>query len=118
MERDRRLVGRFLFLATTYDIIAKLVRYTRCLYRITSSLRSCSTTPRCSSVTRVAVLAHRTEVRRWMIRPYVRGLHAIIAILAIGNGVSRNILHKSHFSHTAARIFDKEVCRIKLSDKP
>src|SRR5699024_12786968 len=51
-----------------------------------------------------------------MIRPYVRRLHTIVAVLAIGNGVSRNTLHKSHLTHTAARIFDKEVCRIKLSD--
>ena len=59
-------------------------------------------------------MAHGLEARIGMIRPDVRGLHAGVAVLAIGDGVPGKSAHKTHFPQSAAGIFDKPIFRVKF----
>ena len=64
---------------------------------------------------RIAVMTWRFELRIWMIRPDVGRLHACVSILAVGNCVPRQTLHKVHLTHTASGILYEPKPRFKLS---
>ena len=72
---------------------------------------------RCRFVTRVAVMTGRQELWVGVVGPDVCGLHSIIAVLTVGDRISRKSLHPGHLPHTAARILDKPILRCKLPNK-
>lgn len=58
---------------------------------------------------RIPVPACGEELRVRMVGPDVRGLHADIPILAIGDRITREALHPCHLAHTPAGIFNEPV---------
>src|SRR5699024_5272963 len=68
-------------------------------------------------MTWLSILAHWFEFWIRMIRPNVCRLHPSVAVLTICDGISRNVLHPSYFTHTTSRILDEVIPRSQLLNK-
>ena len=106
-----------LFLANIHDVLTKRWRDHRPLFAALQPLRAGLRASWGRNVARVSVVAHRLEFGIWVIRPDVGRLHPRVAILAVCNGVARQISHPRHFPHAAARVLDEPVPRMQLTDK-
>ena len=109
--------GARLFLAYLRYVFAEPVRYHASLDAAPETLSSGLAAARCRFVTRVAVMTGRQELRVGVVGPDVCGLHSIIAVLTVGDSISRESLHPGHLPHTAPRILDKPILRRKLPNK-
>ena len=97
--------------------MAQCIRDTAAFLCIFESLSSCSTSPGCLFVAGVAVFAGWYKVWGWMVSPYVCGFHSGVTVLAVGYGVSWEILHEVHLSHAAAWVFDEPVSGMQFFDE-
>lgn len=68
----------------------------------------------CCRMTRRARLARWFKHWRRMVSPYIRWFLSAIAVLAVCNRMAWQLLHKPHFSHSAAWIFYKVILRFQL----
>lgn len=49
-----------------------------------------------------------------MVCPYISWLHSVVAVLAVGDGVTGDALHPGHFSHAAAWVFDEIIFGVEF----
>lgn len=99
-------------------MLAEFLRDDAFFFCAFQALSSGSRSARCGYVARVSVLARRFEFGVFVVSPYIGRLHTSVAVLAICNGVARQVLHPGHFTHTAARVLDKEEQRRESAPLP
>lgn len=81
------------------------------------ALRSRFRTARRCVVAFIAAATYRFELRVWVVRPDVSRLHSMIPVLTVGDGVSREALHKVHFAEAAAWVLDEPESRLEFLDE-
>lgn len=111
------LFALYVFLAYIHNVLAQSSRDYASFFAVFQPLCTCFTAPWCRFMARITVLAHRLESWIRMISPNICGLHSVITILTIGHGVSWQVLHPCHLSHSTARILYEVELWIKFFDK-
>lgn len=71
----------------------------------------------------ITVMAGRSELWVWMVRPDVRGFHPLFAILTVGYGISRHkprslpIKHEIHLAKGSTGVLNEEIVRFQSLDQ-